>query len=46
LFVDSEDAHIKKRDLRDQGFSGAFVAAFKDGKRVPMARILEEIKSP
>ena len=46
LFGVAEDAHEKKRELRDQGFSGAFVAAFKDGKRVPMSSILEEIKSP
>lgn len=46
LFGVAEDAHVKKRELRDQGFSGAFVAAFKDGKRVPMSSILEEIKSP
>ena len=46
LFGVAEDAHMKKRELRDQGFSGAFVAAFKDGKRVPMSSILEEIKSP
>ncbi|MDA1382641.1 MAG: N-acetylmuramoyl-L-alanine amidase [Bacteroidetes bacterium] len=46
LFGVAEDAHVKKRELRDQGFSGAFVAAFKDGKRVPMSSILEEIKTP
>jgi N-acetylmuramoyl-L-alanine amidase len=46
LFGVAEDAHVKKRELRDQGFSGAFVAAFKDGKRVPMSSIFEEIKSP
>jgi N-acetylmuramoyl-L-alanine amidase len=46
LFGVAEDAHVKKRELRDQGFSGAFVAAFKDGKRVPMSSILEETKSP
>ena len=46
LFGVAEDAHEKKRELRDQGFSGAFVAAFKDGKRVPMSSILEETKSP
>ena len=45
-FSVAEDAHMKKKELREQGFSGAFVAAFKDGKRVPMSRILEEIKSP
>jgi len=46
MFGVAEDAHMKKRELRDQGFSGAFVAAFKDGQRVPMSRILEEINSP
>lgn len=46
MFGVAEDAHMKKRELRDQGFSGAFVAAFRDGQRVPMSRILEEIKSP
>jgi N-acetylmuramoyl-L-alanine amidase len=46
LFGVAEDAHVKKRELRGQGFSGAFVAAFKDGKRVPMSSIFEEIKSP
>ena len=45
-FSVAEDAHMKKKELRDQGFKGAFVAAFKDGKRVPMSRILEESKSP
>lgn len=46
MFGVAEDAHMKKRELRDLGFSGAFVAAFRDGQRVPMSRILEEIKSP
>ena len=45
-FSVAEEAHMKKKELRDQGFKGAFVAAFKDGKRVPMSRILEESKSP
>ncbi|MAU75913.1 MAG: hypothetical protein CL831_03450 [Crocinitomicaceae bacterium] len=46
MFGIAEDAHMKKRELRDLGFSGAFVAAFRNGQRVPMSRILEEIKSP
>jgi N-acetylmuramoyl-L-alanine amidase len=46
LFGIAEDAHVKKRELRERGFSGAFVAAFKDGKRVPMSSILPQINTP
>lgn len=45
LFGTAEDAHARKRELREQGFSGAFVAAFKDGKRIPMSSILDNIKT-
>jgi N-acetylmuramoyl-L-alanine amidase len=41
LFGKAEDAHTRKRELREQGFSGAFVAAFVDGKRIPMSSILD-----
>jgi N-acetylmuramoyl-L-alanine amidase len=38
----SEDAHNRKRELRELGFTGAFVAAFKDGIRIPMSSITTE----
>jgi N-acetylmuramoyl-L-alanine amidase len=38
----SEDAHNRKRELRELEFSGAFVAAFKDGIRIPMSSINTE----
>lgn len=34
-----EEAHEKKRSLRTSGFKGAFVAAFKEGKRIPMSEV-------
>jgi hypothetical protein len=46
LFGKAEDAHARKRELREQGFSGAFVAAFVDGKRILMSSILDNIKTP
>ncbi len=38
-FKTAEEAHEKKRALRGRGFKGAFVAAFRDGKRIPMSEI-------
>ena len=38
-FKTAEEAHEKKRSLRRKGFKGAFVAAFRDGKRIPMSEI-------
>ena len=38
-FKTAEEAHEKKRSLRESGFNGAFVAAFRDGKRIPMSEI-------
>ena len=35
----AEAAHEYKRALRASGFTGAFVAAFKDGKRIPMSEV-------
>ena len=41
-FRQAEEAHTRKRELREQGFDGAFVAAFKDGSRVPMSSLNTE----
>lgn len=41
-FRRTEEAHNKKRELREQGFNGAFVAAFKNGSRVPMSSVSTE----
>jgi hypothetical protein len=41
-FRRTEEAHNKKRELREQGFNGAFVAAFKNGSRVPMSSVSPE----
>jgi N-acetylmuramoyl-L-alanine amidase len=38
-FKTAEEAHEKKRALRADGFNGAFVAAFKDGERIPMSEV-------
>lgn len=38
-FANADSAHVKKRELRSLGFKGAFVAAFKDGERIPMSDI-------
>ncbi|PCJ80170.1 MAG: hypothetical protein COA49_09305 [Bacteroidetes bacterium] len=42
MFGIAEEAHALKNKLRKQGFTGAFVAAFIDGKRVPMTNINSE----
>ena len=42
LFGIAEEAHARKNELRKQGFKGAFVAAFIDGKRVPMSSVSSE----
>ncbi len=41
-FRQAEEAHNRKRELRDQGFNGAFVAAFTNGSRVPMSSVTTE----
>jgi hypothetical protein len=41
-FRQTEEAHNRKRELRAQGFNGAFVAAFKNGSRVPMSSVNTE----
>ena len=41
-FRQTEEAHNRKRELREQGFNGAFVAAFKNGSRVPMSSVSTE----
>ena len=38
-FKTSKEAHQKKRKLRDNGFKGAFVAAFRNGARIPMSEV-------
>ena len=38
-FKTAKEAHEKKRSLRESGFKGAFVAAFRNGKRIPMSEI-------
>jgi hypothetical protein len=38
-FKTSEEAHEKKRALRASGFKGAFVAAFRNDKRIPMSEV-------
>ena len=38
-FLTAEEAHDKKRSLRSEGFKGAFVAAFKNGERIPMSEV-------
>lgn len=38
-FVTADSAHTKKRELRSKGFNGAFVAAFRNGERIPMSDV-------
>ena len=38
-FKTADEAHDKKRSLRTRGFKGAFVAAFKNGERIPMSKV-------
>ncbi|MBM55835.1 MAG: hypothetical protein CMB32_04675 [Euryarchaeota archaeon] len=38
-FDTADEAHEKKRSLRSEGFKGAFVAAFKNDKRIPMSEV-------
>jgi N-acetylmuramoyl-L-alanine amidase len=38
-FKTVEEAHKKKRALRANGFNGAFVAAFKEGNRIPKSEV-------
>ena len=38
-FKTAEEAHTKKRSLRESGFKGAFVVAFRNGKRIPMSKV-------
>lgn len=38
-FTTADSAHVKKRELRAKGFNGAFVAAFRNGERIPMSDV-------
>ena len=38
-YATADEAHEKKRALRASGFKGAFVAAFRDGERIPMTEV-------
>ena len=40
-YATADEAHEKKRALRASGFKGAFVAAFRDGERIPMSEVPE-----
>ena len=38
-FKTADEAHDIKRSSRTKGFKGAFVAAFKNGERIPMSEV-------
>ena len=38
-FKTADEAHNEKQSLRTKGFKGAFVVAFKNGKRIPMSEV-------
>ena len=38
-YLTAKEAHKRKRSLRSEGFKGAFVIAFQNGKRIPMSDI-------
>ena len=40
-YATADKAHEKKLALRAGGFKGAFVAAFRDGERIPMSEVPE-----
>ena len=45
LFIDYTNANVAKSDIRDLGYSDAFVVAFRDGQRISLAEAREETAS-
>jgi len=44
-FTTYKDATALKNQLIIEGFKGAFLAAFKDGERVPVTSVVKDVPS-